>query len=137
MRSVWCYALGQLQRRLGGDPPRFRLVLPDGEAFDLAPAPAVTIHFRSVRVLRYLLTGDMRRLGDAYTARDLEVDGSVEEILRQGLVLASRIGRSPIASRLMGLLAVIRKRHTRARDAAAILYHYDISNEFYCLWLTP
>lgn len=79
----------------------------------------------------------MRRPDDAYAPGDLEVDGSVEEVMRQGLVLASRIGRIPFASQPMGLLDVIRKRHTRARDAAAILYHYDISNEFYRLWLTP
>ena len=28
-----------------------------------------------------------------------------------------------------------RRRHSKAGDAAAVRYHYDVSNEFYRLWL--
>ncbi|MGH6849189.1 MAG: class I SAM-dependent methyltransferase [Methylocella sp.] len=131
-------ALGYLQRRLAGDPVPIRLVLWDGEAFDLAPAPTVTITIRSRAVLRLLLTGNMGRLGDAYAAGDLTVDGPIEDVLRSGLKLADRIGKSAAFSRLAQLAALaarVRRRHSRRADAAAISHHYDVSNDFYGLWL--
>jgi cyclopropane-fatty-acyl-phospholipid synthase len=49
------------------------------------------------------------------------------------VALAERLGKSsPL--RLLGRL-VARHRHTLAADAAAVRYHYDVSNEFYRLWL--
>jgi cyclopropane-fatty-acyl-phospholipid synthase len=135
LRSFRRRVLDQLRKRLGSDPPRLRLVFWDGDVFDLAPEPTVTIHVRSSKVIRYLLTGNMRRLGDAYASRDLDVDGCIDEILRQGLKLADQIGRIPFVARLTRPLGLIQKRHSRRQDAAAIGYHYDVSNEFYRLWL--
>jgi hypothetical protein len=74
LRSFRRCVLEQIQKRLGSDPPRLRLVFWDGDMFDLSPKPTVTIHIRSSKVAGYLLTGNMRRLGDAYAIGDLDVD---------------------------------------------------------------
>jgi cyclopropane-fatty-acyl-phospholipid synthase len=55
-------------------------------------------------------------------------------VLVIGIALAERIGASPVARRLAPLLAR-RKRHSRAEDAEDVRYHYDVSNDFYRLWL--
>ncbi len=123
-----------LRRRLGGTLP-LRVVLWDGEAFDFSPAPAVTITLGSRRLIRALMAGNFVRLGDAYVSGELAVDGKVEDIVRVGIELSQRIGTTPLLSRLARALAYFPGRHSRRRDRAAIRHHYDVSNDFYRLWL--
>ena len=90
-------------------------------------------------------------LGEAYLRGDIEIEGDIwaavdagqsldlrrlardlPRLARWGLEL--RRGAVPAPSlrrraRPSGL------RHSRARDLAAILFHYDVGNEFYALWL--
>ncbi len=125
-----------LHRRLRNEALPVRLAFWDGEAFDFAPAPTVTITLHSPRVLRLFLTGDMGRLGEAYVRGEISVEGRLQDVLRLGIRIAERVGRSPLLRRL-GAAAARRPRfrHSRRRDARAIGYHYDVSNAFYALWL--
>jgi cyclopropane-fatty-acyl-phospholipid synthase len=127
--------LEALRARLGAGGLPLRIVFWDGEAFDFAPAPAVTIALSSRRLLRRFLTGDMGRLAEAYVAGELAVDGRVEDVLRVGIALAERLGKAPVLRRLTLLGARLPRRQSKARDAAAVRYHYDVSDEFYRLWL--
>ncbi len=94
-------------------------------------------------------------LGRAYVAGEIDLEGDLDMILSLGdgrsqlnlgardLALASRaivatgglrplrLPPPPEEARLRG------RRHSRARDAAAISHHYDISNDFYRLVLGP
>jgi cyclopropane-fatty-acyl-phospholipid synthase len=134
----------------------FQLVL-SGEApvrfhaFDgstAGPADAgVGIEIRSRRGLAYLATspGDVG-LARAYIMGDLEVEGdlytAMTTLLRPDLDLSWRA--KVRALRAMGGPRLLRppprpaqearlrgRRHSRARDAAAIAHHYDVSNRFY------
>jgi cyclopropane-fatty-acyl-phospholipid synthase len=126
-----------LRRRLGELP--LRVVLWDGAAFDFAPQPSVTVTLCSRRLARWFLTGDMSRLGDAYVSGELAVDGRTDDILSVGIALAERIGAAPVMRRfapLAGRIARLRRRrHSRSSDAGDVRFHYDVSNEFYRLWL--
>ena len=124
--------LDYLRSRLGGLP--LRLIFWDGGAFDFAPEPRITLTMRSRRLARWFLTGNMAALGGAYVSGELEVHGRVEDVLMLGIGLAERIGQAPLVRRLGPLLAR-RRRHSKASDAADIRYHYDVSNDFYRLWL--
>ena len=53
--------------------------------------------------------------------------------MRIGIALAARLGKSMLLRLAARLFA--RRRHTMAADSAAMSYHYDVSNEFYRLWL--
>src|SRR5690606_34124067 len=79
-------------------------------------------------------------IGDLYAAmtgllrRDLDVSWPVR--LRAframgGLRLLRRPPRPALEARLRG------RRHSKARDAAAIAHHYDVSNRFYARLLGP
>ena len=127
--------LEMLRARLGAGGVPLRIVFWDGEAFDFAPAPAVTIALGSRRLLRRFLTGNMGRLAEAYVEGELAVDWRVEDVLRVGIALADRLGKAPVLRRLAPLVARWPRRHSKARDAAWVRYHYDVSNEFYRLWL--
>jgi cyclopropane-fatty-acyl-phospholipid synthase len=127
--------LARLQSRLSDGSLPLRLVFWDGERYDFARQPAVTVTLRSQSLMRHLLTGNMARLGDAYVAGEVVVEGAVEDILRTGIDLAERIGSHPIAAGIARRVGALRPRHRRVDDAAAIHHHYDVSNDFYRLWL--
>ena len=99
----------------------------------------MTIAIHSPRVLRALLAGDMGLLGDLYVAGDLTVEGPIDDVMNAGIRLAERIGRHRGLSLAGKALAWLPKnplkRRTRRTDAEAISRHYDVSNDFYRLWL--
>jgi cyclopropane-fatty-acyl-phospholipid synthase len=125
------------------------------EAYDgsrCGPSGAgTTIVVRSPDVLRRLLTapGELG-LGRAYVAGDLDIEGDVFAALElRHRVRDLRLSPSQIVevTRLLGASGLrplppppeearLRgRRHTKARDAAAIAHHYDVSNDFYRLVL--
>lgn len=123
-----------LQQRLTMPLP-LRLGFWDGTAIDLAPSPSVAITLRTPAVMRQLLRGDIDGLGQSYVTGDLTVDGRLQDVLTVGIALAEQVGRIAWAKRLVAVLAPLRRRHTRSADARWIGHHYDVSNEFYALWL--
>jgi cyclopropane-fatty-acyl-phospholipid synthase len=124
-----------LRSRLDSQQLPVRLVFWDGEHFDFASTPTVTITLNSPGLLKMLLRGNFAGLGDAYVAGDLAVAGSIEEIIRIGIAMAERIGKLSTIRRLSKVARLIPRRHTRRQDAADISYHYDVGNDFYRLWL--
>lgn len=138
-------------RFLGPDlPVRFEAY--DGSCVGPSDAPA-TIVVRSPLALRRMVTapGELG-LGRAYVAGEIEVEGDIYAVL--GL-RGRRSGLRPGTADLVGLvrhlgLTGLRpvppppeearlhgRRHTRARDAAAVSHHYDVGNDFYRLVLGP
>jgi cyclopropane-fatty-acyl-phospholipid synthase len=127
--------LARLRERLAEAPPALRIAFWDGEVFDFAAPPRVTLRIRSRRLGRWFLTGNMGRLAEAYAAGDIEVEGPLSEVVAIGIELAERLGRAPALRPLAALMRLRPRRHSKRRDAAAIAYHYDVSNAFYRLWL--
>jgi cyclopropane-fatty-acyl-phospholipid synthase len=127
-------ALNRISRGLEGENLPLRLTFWDGEAFDFSARPSVTITLRSPSLLRYLATGDMSRLGDAYIRGDLSVEGPIEDILASGIRIAERIGKASPVLKVLSALGRLRPR-SKKTDAENIRRHYDVSNEFYALWL--
>ena len=130
----------------------------DGSRLGPADAPA-TLLVRSPVVFRRLITapGELG-LGRAYVAGELDVEGDLyaalaalrdrfpdlrafgprqwAEVLRLAGSSALRTGFGALAvppeeARLGGV------RHSKERDAAAIAFHYDVSNAFYRIVLGP
>jgi cyclopropane-fatty-acyl-phospholipid synthase len=109
-----------------------RLQLWNGQQFDFGQhAPQVTVRVPHVSSLSYLLRPSLANLGQAYVEGKLEVEGRVNEVIR----VANALAANTLAfERKAGRLAHP-FRHTRKKDAEAIQYHYDVSNEFYQAWL--
>lgn len=128
--------LGHWATRLGRQahqPAEFTLVLNDPTA------------------LRRLLLGrDPLRFAEAYFSGQIDVEGDFFAALQlkdhlPELTL-SWSDRLRLALRLLAPVppatdAELRadgvRRHTRAENKAAIAFHYDLSNDFYALWLDP
>src|SRR5713226_7109725 len=106
-----------------------RLELWNGRAFDLASEPKVKIGVTSPSALRFLVSPDLMKLGQAYVEGYLRVEGPILEVFR----VAESLARGTASRGSKGLRRVWR--HNRKRDRDAIQYHYDVSNDFYSLWL--
>jgi cyclopropane-fatty-acyl-phospholipid synthase len=122
----WIYRI----RRQSALP--LRLQLWNGQQFDFGQqAPQVTIRVPHASALSYLLTPSFANLGKAYVEGKLEVEGRINEIIRIASALATCTLKQGSRSRNIAHPF----RHTRKMDAEAIQYHYDVSNEFYQVWL--
>jgi cyclopropane-fatty-acyl-phospholipid synthase len=136
---------------LGTDLP-VAITLYDGSRLGPSDAPPLVV-VRSPDALRRIITapGELG-FSRAYVAGDLDIDGDVFAALelRDAFAGASvGLREAAAALRIAGPRALrplppppeeIRlrgTRHSRARDAAAIAYHYDLSNDFYRLLLGP
>ncbi len=119
---------------------------------DLRPSTLVLNHPGALR--RMFLRGTEVGLGEAYLYDDFDVEGDLEAVFG----LAPELAQEPL-----GVLAKLRiakvllklppgparkpvgrgrarlrgKRHSLERDRRAVTYHYDVSNDFYSLWLDP
>src|SRR5258708_6050650 len=108
-----------------------RLELWNGRAFDLASEPRVKIGVTSPSALRFLVSPDLMKLGQAYVEGYLRVEGPILEVFR----VAEGLARAAASRGRSGLRRVWR--HTRRRDRDAIRYDYDVSEEFSSLCLDP
>jgi cyclopropane-fatty-acyl-phospholipid synthase len=148
-------SLSLLQQLLGGyTAGGFAVRLWEGSAWSPAPhqPPRCTLvlsHPGSLR--RMLATPSQLGLAEAYVYGDCDIEGDIEALvavgehlrrlspsLREKLNLARALRALPDrgperrgrqAARLRG------RKHSLARDRQAIAYHYDVSNDFYALFL--
>lgn len=106
-----------------------RLKLWDGHELDLGPTPSVTIVVKDPQLVSDFTHPSLDLLGSAFVEGRLEMEGSISEVVRVCDELTQALGDeedndSPVYSP-----------HDKATDAASISYHYDVSNDFYQLWL--
>jgi cyclopropane-fatty-acyl-phospholipid synthase len=106
-----------------------RLRLWNGTEFDLGKAPRVTMSVRSAGALKYFLPPTLNSLGHAYVEGSIDLEGHIADVMDIATQLAARTAatRPRYTTRFTP--------HTKQVDAAAVAYHYDVSNEFYSLWL--
>lgn len=112
-----------------------RIELWNGQRFDLSDeAPRVTIKVPGPAALRYLMVPSLYNLGKAYVEGAIDVTGRAMDIINIGSALAASSEKVP--GRLSRALNLV-SNHTKEKDAEAIRYHYDVSNEFYSAFLDP
>jgi cyclopropane-fatty-acyl-phospholipid synthase len=95
--------------------------------------PKVVIQVRKASAIPLLLSPSLDSLGEAYVEGQIDVIGSVEDILE----VAHRLAEA--GSQGEGRLSRMVRHftHTKKTDKEDIQYHYDVSNAFYQVWLDP
>ncbi len=148
---MWGVTLAErLAGILGTDLP-IGVALYDGSRLGPADAPA-TVAVRAPDALRRIVQspGELG-FSRAYVAGDIDIDGDVFAALelRDSFARSAGLRTLALALRVVGPRALrplspppeearLRgTRHSKARDAAAIAHHYDLSNDFYRLLLGP
>lgn len=110
-----------------------RMVLWNGQQHDFGTfaAPQVTLRVNGVSALPYLLKPSLDNLGEAYIKGKIDIEGKLSDVIDIGYGLAKSTVTS--ADKLTRLRRYYR--HSKSSDKKAIQFHYDVSNEFYQLWL--
>jgi cyclopropane-fatty-acyl-phospholipid synthase len=115
-----------------------RVELWNGDKIDLsADEPRVKIRVPGPGGLRYLLSPSLGSLGEAYVEGALDIEGRAADMIQIGSALAESTGKPARSGGLAGAALRLVSPHTREKDAQAIRYHYDVSNEFYSQFLDP
>lgn len=108
-----------------------RLELWNGQQYDFGIGrPQVTIWVPRASSLSYLLTPSLEKLGTAYIEGKIEIRGKAAEVMDVAYALVKPRFK-PAARYRIGQVA----RRSKTKDAEAIRYHYDVSNDFYASWL--
>jgi cyclopropane-fatty-acyl-phospholipid synthase len=106
-----------------------RLRLWDGKQIDLGPEPRVTMVVKDPSLVAQLAHPSLSALGAAYVEGRLELEGPISAVIELGDALSQAlIDDEPVVQ-------TQHSAHDKDTDAAAISYHYDLSNDFYALWL--
>ncbi len=121
--------LAQLPPALQNLQLPLRLKLWDGHQFDLGPQPRITIIVKDPQLVAQFSHPTLDLLGSAFVEGQLELEGSVSEVVRICDELSQALLNDEDDHQ------VPRQSHDKATDAASISYHYDLSNAFYQLWL--
>lgn len=141
--------LALLRRALPDEAPLELMLASDATAERSAPVRVVIAGPDALARLLWPPSADA--LGEAYLRGDLEIEGDIWAAVDAGrtfdlrrlgadlprlarLGLRLRSGAAP-APRLRRIAHLSGPRHSRARDLAAVRFHYDVGNEFYALWL--
>ena len=109
-----------------------RVVLWDGREVAFSDAPRVTLRLKGARAASALANPSLLSLAEAYIEGDADLEGDVREAIRSAEAM-TRTGHR----HLFDSTGLTNARHTKDSDREAIRHHYDVSNEFYALWLDP
>jgi cyclopropane-fatty-acyl-phospholipid synthase len=119
----------QLQARIEGLP--VHVTFWDGQEAGDPAAAKVRLKVREPSSIHSLANPSLGKLARAYVEGGLDILGSPRDILAFG----DRLCEGEACRDRKDSDAWKWWRHTRSRDRKNIQYHYDVSNEFYGLWL--
>jgi cyclopropane-fatty-acyl-phospholipid synthase len=133
---------GQRLNSLGaGTASTLAMVLPGGRRIGPPDAP-VTLKLQTLASLAHVVAGQVGRLAEDYVEGRIDIEGAMRPVIDVASML---VRDDPTrAAEPLGPLAWWRdlmqrgkslKRHRAETDARQIQFHYDVSDEFYALWL--
>jgi len=119
------------------------LVLPGGQRFGSVDA-RVIVRLNDMRSLAHVAAGQVGKLAEDYVEGRIEIDGNMRDLMASA---AELVGGDPTAGGVergpwrwwRGLMNRGRSlsRHSADADARQVQFHYDVSDDFYALWLDP
>jgi cyclopropane-fatty-acyl-phospholipid synthase len=124
--------------RLPQLPSDIALQLPHGQLLGAVNARVklTSLNWSSIARLK---AGQVGALAEDYVEGKLQLEGAMRDVMR---AVTKVLPGNPVESgtsqwpgwlrRLKSLTA-----HTPAKDAAQVQFHYDVSDDFYALWLDP
>ena len=134
-------SLTDLEHRLAALPIKVLVQLPDGQCLGSEPAD-VRLIMRSPAAYLALMQGRLGDLGSAVVEGWVDLQGNMHDVITAGRAL---LEADPTVSTESDphwwSKTVHRARslalHTLERDAQQIQFHYDLSDDFFKLWLDP
>src|SRR6185295_2155367 len=86
-----------------------------------------------------LAAGQIGKIAEDYVEQRIRIEGHMRDVMAAA---ARLLPGSPVASDTSWWTQIVRRakslaNHTPERDAEQIRFHYDVSDDFYALWLDP
>ena len=124
--------------RLPNLPADLAVQLPQGQQLG-PPNARVKLSFSNWSSIARLKAGKIGALAEDYVEGKLQLDGAMRDLMH---AMACVLPATPVSGDALWWSAMLARTkalsaHTPARDAAQIEFHYDVSDEFYALWLDP
>lgn len=126
----------KIEAQLAGLPVPLALELPGGKRVG-PPNAAVCLGFDDWSGLATLAAGQIGRIAEDYVEKRCRIEGSMRDLMAAAVGM---LPGSPVASDSSWWTQVLRRAkslasHTPLKDAEQIRFHYDVSDDFYALWL--
>ncbi|KQP46196.1 cyclopropane-fatty-acyl-phospholipid synthase family protein [Pseudorhodoferax sp. Leaf274] len=127
----------KIEAQLQGLPVPVALQLPAGERVG-ANGAKVTLSFQDWSSLATMAAGQIGRLAEDFVESRVQLQGRMRDLME---VAARLLPGHPGEQASSGWWAGVLRRakslaaHSPARDAEQIQFHYDVSDDFYALWL--
>jgi cyclopropane-fatty-acyl-phospholipid synthase len=132
------HLIRQVERQLGELPLPVAVRLPAGQRLGVDRA-ALTLSFANWTGLAALAAGQIGRLAEAFVEGTVGVEGSMRDLMATA---ARLLPGHPAESDTRWWADLLRRTkslaaHSLDRDAEQIRFHYDVSDDFFALWLDP
>nr|WP_145551040.1 class I SAM-dependent methyltransferase [Variovorax boronicumulans] len=127
----------KIEAQLQGLPVPVALQLPAGERVGASGAK-VTLSFQDWSSLATMAAGQIGRLAEDFVESRVQLQGRMRDLME---VAARLLPGHPGEQGASGWWGNILRRarslasHSHAKDAEQIQFHYDVSDDFYALWL--
>lgn len=137
----------------GYQPRDFAVRFWDGAAWGDPASARFTLTLKHPGALRIMFQPNKVAIGEAYIFDDYDIQGDIHQFFRvvnyladckkswgwyrkcQFILRLTRLPRHAPPRAGRGAARLAGPVHSKDRDRDAIAYHYDVSNEFYALWL--
>ena len=114
------------------------LRLPGGRVVG-PPRANVTVEFSRWPAVALLAAGEIGKIAEGFVEDRIRIEGTMRNVMD---IAARLLPGSPVPEKLPWWKSTMRRLRSAAvhsidRDAAQIQFHYDVSDDFYALWLDP
>jgi cyclopropane-fatty-acyl-phospholipid synthase len=128
----------KIESRLAGLPVPVAIQLPAGQRVGPLGA-AVTLSFKDWSGLATMAAGQIGRIAEDFVESRVQLEGRMRDLMA---VAARLVPGNPVESDTSWFTQLVRRArslalHSPQKDAEQIQFHYDVSDDFYALWLDP
>jgi cyclopropane-fatty-acyl-phospholipid synthase len=128
----------KIESQLAALPVPVALQLPAGERVG-PPTAAVTLSFKDWSSLATMAAGQIGRLAEDFVESRVQLEGRMRDLM---VVAARLLPGNPVSSDSGWWTHMLRRAksiaaHSPQKDAQQVQFHYDVSDDFYALWLDP
>lgn len=128
----------KIESQLSTLPVPVTLQLPDGRRV-AKPGSRITLAFSEWSALAKLAAHQVGAIGEAYVEGRVQIEGAMRDLIDAavGLLPGNPAETNTHWWSRLQRRARSRGSHSLGKDAAQIEFHYDVSDDFYALWLDP
>ena len=130
--------LRKIESQLAGLPVPVAVELPAGKRVG-PPAAAVKLSFKDWSSLARMAAGQIGRIAEDFVENRVQLEGRMRDLMA---VAARLLPGTPVNSDTSWWTQMLRRAksaasHSQHKDAQQVQFHYDVSDDFYALWLDP